>query len=282
MCCRSRVICAACAGSSGPWFMRAERCYLMPGDSPMGYRLPLDSQPWVTRTDYPYVHTPDPMQRFAPLPRYAQVRHQLREGAPRCNGSDHCACCECACCECACASCRRVRWLDHAHRAVRRAAHGVLYVFMPPLERAEDYLELVAAVEATAARLGSAGDARGLRAAARSAAESVSRHARSGRHRSQRPALAQLGGAGRAHHLPVRGGARVAAGHREIHARRPPHRHRRRQSLRARRRDAAGLAVPAPARPAGEPAGLLAQPSVAVVSVLGSVHRSDLAGAAGR
>ena len=54
---------------SGPWFLRAERCYLIPGDSPMGYRLPLDSQPWVTRSDYPYVHAPDPMQGFPPLRR---------------------------------------------------------------------------------------------------------------------------------------------------------------------------------------------------------------------
>lgn len=39
--------------STGPWFFRDERMYLMPGDSPMGYRLPLDSVPWVSKTDYP-------------------------------------------------------------------------------------------------------------------------------------------------------------------------------------------------------------------------------------
>jgi uncharacterized protein (DUF2126 family)/transglutaminase-like putative cysteine protease len=30
---------------SAPWYFR-ERCYLVPGDSPIGLRLPLDSQPW--------------------------------------------------------------------------------------------------------------------------------------------------------------------------------------------------------------------------------------------
>ncbi len=38
---------------TGPWFLRAERCYLIPGDSPLGYRLPLDSQPWTAQSDYP-------------------------------------------------------------------------------------------------------------------------------------------------------------------------------------------------------------------------------------
>src|SRR5207249_5720979 len=49
--------------STGPWFFRDKRMYLMPGDSPMGYRLPLDSVPWVSKTDYPYMIEADP---FAP------------------------------------------------------------------------------------------------------------------------------------------------------------------------------------------------------------------------
>ena len=32
---------------SGLWKFRQDRMYLLPGDSPMGYRLPLDSLPWV-------------------------------------------------------------------------------------------------------------------------------------------------------------------------------------------------------------------------------------------
>ena len=54
--------------TTGPWFFRDERMYLMPGDSPMGLRLPLDSLPWVSEGDYPYLVEQDPSIPRAPLP----------------------------------------------------------------------------------------------------------------------------------------------------------------------------------------------------------------------
>ena len=50
---------------SGPWFLRGERMYLTPGDSPMGFRLPLDSLPWVSAADSSYASEGDPIQRAA-------------------------------------------------------------------------------------------------------------------------------------------------------------------------------------------------------------------------
>src|SRR4030095_7824204 len=59
---------------TGPWFLRSERCYLIPGDSAMGYRLPLDSQPWVTSADTPWIHAPDQTQTSQRLPPYRRLR----------------------------------------------------------------------------------------------------------------------------------------------------------------------------------------------------------------
>ncbi len=63
---------------SGPWFFRDGRMYLIPGDSPMGYRLPLESLPWVSAGDYPYQHPHDPFGPPAPLRQAMELRMQYR------------------------------------------------------------------------------------------------------------------------------------------------------------------------------------------------------------
>jgi uncharacterized protein (DUF2126 family)/transglutaminase-like putative cysteine protease len=98
---------------SGRWYLRDQHCRLVPGDSALGYRLPLASRPWVAAAEDPHLH---PGHAGAPA---------LDEGA---------------------------RWLTRTALCAE-ARDGRLYVFMPPLERLEDYLELVAIVEASAAEL---------------------------------------------------------------------------------------------------------------------------------
>ena len=53
---------------TGPWFFRDERMYLIPGDSAMGYRLPLDSLPWTSEGDYPYFIDRDTFDARGDLP----------------------------------------------------------------------------------------------------------------------------------------------------------------------------------------------------------------------
>ncbi len=53
---------------SGPWWFRSEHLFLLPGDSPMGYRLPLDSLPWLAEGDRETLIGPDPFESRPPLP----------------------------------------------------------------------------------------------------------------------------------------------------------------------------------------------------------------------
>ncbi len=133
---------------SGAWFLRPERLYLIPGDSPIGYRLPLDSLPWVVDRDYPWSTESDPMAPQEKLP----PRQAFERGAPAAISGDA-------------MPGRREQVLppkpakgESAPWVVRTAMvfeprDGHLHVFMPPTHTVEDYLELVAAIEATAAEL---------------------------------------------------------------------------------------------------------------------------------
>lgn len=150
---------------SGPWFLRDERMYLFPGDSPMGYRLPLDSLPWVDEADAPVAVDRDPYDARRSLPGPAQLltQHARASGRQEVNGKGAAAGLGAAGATAASgpsdaaapARFESAAGLTRTAMCVE-ARNGVLYVFMPPLPRLEDYLALVAQVEATARDLNTA------------------------------------------------------------------------------------------------------------------------------
>jgi uncharacterized protein (DUF2126 family)/transglutaminase-like putative cysteine protease len=142
---------------TGSWYLRGDRCYLVPGDSPIGYRLPLSSQPWVAAGDYPFIHAPDPSRSFPALAPHAEIRRQVRE--------DDIAEARAAPEPTAPAAAHAAPPVDAPPPPKTSAAgiartsmcaeprNGVLYIFMPPASELEYYVELLAAVEAAAEAL---------------------------------------------------------------------------------------------------------------------------------
>ena len=149
---------------SGPWYLRAERLFLAPGDSPMGLRLPLESLPWVKESEYPYINELDPTAERPPLPPPDEFRQrylradtaerrkaaEMRRGKLTKEEAEK---------EALRADPTRVPLPGESAAWIVRTAlcveprGGKLHVFMPPVATLEDYLELVAAVEDTAAQL---------------------------------------------------------------------------------------------------------------------------------
>ena len=129
---------------SEKWRLRRGHLFLVAGDSPVGYRLPLGALPHVSAMDFPNILPADPMQDRGPLPDYApdQLRQERSRFTPAEAVQD-----------------RREQVISDVAGTVRtaisvEARDGRLCVFMPPVEWVEDYLELVAAAEDAARQLG--------------------------------------------------------------------------------------------------------------------------------
>jgi uncharacterized protein (DUF2126 family)/transglutaminase-like putative cysteine protease len=137
---------------SGKWFFKSGEMFLVPGDSPVGLRLPLESLPWVDPQKVEHDVAPDP---FAPRERLP-TRQALRPTASSGAGS----------------SIEDFRPVPQELPVIGRngsgrgdpdivrtalaveARGGVLHIFFPPVFSIEDWLSLTAAVEETTAEIG--------------------------------------------------------------------------------------------------------------------------------
>ena len=136
------------------WRFRRKRLYLVPGDSPVGFRLPLESLPHVPPEAYPFFVPADP---FAASRPFGGARADSQRGAGRPTESRQRVAVPTAPRD----DRRQARVEQEAGdgRAVRTALSieirdGRLSVFLPPTETAADYVDLVAAIESAAGESG--------------------------------------------------------------------------------------------------------------------------------
>ena len=168
---------------SGPWFLRREHLYLIPGDSPMGFRLPLDSLPWASKEQRAFYEADPGAIAEVELPKGPGDQPFIRSGVGRASRDWQS---------------RTTHWprpqglpdlsppaligqggrpssgtqkdgvrtgtvsapqsSEFAPDVIRTALcieprQGHLHVFMPPQRYLEDYLQLVAALEDSAREL---------------------------------------------------------------------------------------------------------------------------------
>ncbi len=127
-----------------PWTFRREEMYLLPGNSPMGFRLPLESLPWTDEDEREVDSQPCPFEERPPLPDYhGEVEWRYRElvaaAEPQPAYADQ-------------RVSKGIRDIPRTAVCIE-ARQGRLHLFLPPLHYLEHYLDLLSHIEATARQL---------------------------------------------------------------------------------------------------------------------------------
>ncbi len=123
--------------SSQLWFPRPERLLLTPGDSPIGYRIPTESMPWVAPDELEYEFEAAPFANRVKLPSGPARHMDLFERRPTPDPLPALS-----------NTAETTLELIRPSLCVQ-AREGRLHVFLPYASRLADYLDVVAAVEDT-------------------------------------------------------------------------------------------------------------------------------------
>ncbi|HQI17996.1 MAG TPA: transglutaminase family protein, partial [Leptospiraceae bacterium] len=121
--------------TTGSWHFRRERMYLIPGDSAMGYRLPLES---LSGTDIGFPEL-SPMQEKSPFPDVAARTLRRAQTILATSGDS--------------SSQTQIPMIHMRTSVCVETRDGRLYVFLSPQWDAANYVDLIASVEDTAAEL---------------------------------------------------------------------------------------------------------------------------------
>jgi uncharacterized protein (DUF2126 family) len=124
---------------SDDWQFKTKNMFLIPGDSPMGLRMPLDALPWAHEDDLPKTSLRDPFENndsFEDASNEVETKNSTIKSAAK----------------------KKIKKGESAKEVVRIALcveerAGMIYIFLPPCDLIEDYLELIRNIEKTAAGL---------------------------------------------------------------------------------------------------------------------------------
>jgi uncharacterized protein (DUF2126 family)/transglutaminase-like putative cysteine protease len=124
------------------WKLIREHLYLIPGNSPMGLRLPLDSLPAIAKDREEQKVERSLFEDLPPLENFQHsINNRYSQAFPRTEKQALSA-----------------QTIEREVQVIRttlcvEARDGILYIFLPPLDYLEHYLDAVSSVEATAEKL---------------------------------------------------------------------------------------------------------------------------------